>query len=183
MLNYYSYIKSQKWKNKRLEFLARKFYWKCMCCAEKIQEHEVIIHHLRYDNLWKERMNDLVAICRACHDAIHFEGVEKLELTVETTWWRYSKLRFKLQEMHNKRIQKSKRKSETIKKWWKNWLAKYLARRERKRKVRLDQKWNNPNFNKEKKKFEYNPRNPLKKKTEQEVLKEHWIKIVWARKK
>lgn len=153
MINYYSYIRSQEWKKKKWEFLARKFFWKCMCCAEKMTAYEVEIHHLRYDNLWRERMNDLVAICRSCHDAIHFDEWKKLELTPETTWWWYSKLRFKLQSMHNKRIQEAKEKNEKLRNWKKSWLAKNLARKERKRKARLNQKWSHPNFDKEKKKF------------------------------
>lgn len=73
--------------------------------------------------------------------------------------------------MHNKRIKKAKNKNEELRKGKRTSLAKNLARRERKRKARLEQKWNHPNFNKEKKKFEYNPRYPVKKKTEEEVLK------------
>lgn len=162
--------------------MAKKFRGKCMCCANHLEQYEVIIHHLRYDNLWRERMNDLVAICRSCHDAIHFEWWEKLELTHDTTWWRYASLRFRLQEMHNTRIQRAKQKNEELRgKPHKRWRK----CRPLKSKRNYEKKLNNPSYNREKQKFEYTPyvQKFISKREKQEILNSKWVKIISIRKK
>lgn len=62
------YLKSAAWKRKRYLVLKRD-NWRCAYCGGKATE----VHHKKYakNNIGKEPIEWLVAICKSCHDAIH----------------------------------------------------------------------------------------------------------------
>ena len=65
MLNYQKYMRSKEWKVKREEKLEACDH-KCECeggCYRKATQ----IHHLHYDTLGEESMEDLQALCPKCH--------------------------------------------------------------------------------------------------------------------
>jgi len=63
---YQEYLRSEHWKKRRKE------YWKthksyCFCCNGYATE----LHHNNYSRLGKEKDEDLVPICRNCHEECH----------------------------------------------------------------------------------------------------------------
>ena len=62
-VNYNEYIKSDKWRTKRLECLKRDNY-QCQKCGTAIN---LVIHHTTYDRLGNEDIGDLVTLCKDCH--------------------------------------------------------------------------------------------------------------------
>ena len=62
-----AYLSSPEWKAKRKLVLKRDNYT-CQGCGS-IGALEC--HHIRYDNLTQEPLEDLVMLCRKCHGAIH----------------------------------------------------------------------------------------------------------------
>ena len=139
-----------------------------MCCGNAVQEWELNIHHLRYDTLGRERMNDLVAVCVPCHTAIHFEKGKKLENSDHVTAGRFFKIRKQLQNLNFKPIrtdQHAKRKRRTIRKKQKE-LAITISKNEEKRNK-------NPNYDPVNKKFIYTPYVSKKKLRMNDLLKIH----------
>jgi hypothetical protein len=66
--NYYHnvYLNSKEWKEKRN--LIMDFYnHKCNDCNSKATD----IHHLTYENIFKEKFEDLIPLCRNCHNKRH----------------------------------------------------------------------------------------------------------------
>lgn len=63
---YNEYLKSSEWKEKRLLVLKRDKF-KCQSCGG-IGQH---IHHLSYETVFNEDINDLVTLCINCHKSIH----------------------------------------------------------------------------------------------------------------
>lgn len=62
------YIRSSPiWNQKRKERLKIDRYTCYDCGAATNLE----VHHITYKRLYKEEMEDLVSLCRSCHDAIH----------------------------------------------------------------------------------------------------------------
>ena len=73
-INYLRYIKSKKWFRKRLEvYQVQK---ECFGCGIK---NNLDVHHLTYKNLGKEKLEDLITLCRKCHSEVHYEREEKLK--------------------------------------------------------------------------------------------------------
>jgi len=66
-VEYRAYIKSTSWYAKRLERLELDNY-KCQKCGT---EYDLIVHHITYKNLGAETMEQLVSLCRSCHQAVH----------------------------------------------------------------------------------------------------------------
>ena len=75
-VNYHDYIKSDKWKTKRLECLKRDNY-QCQKCGTAIN---LVIHHSTYDRLGNEDMGDLVTLCKDCHKKVHENDLRNREL-------------------------------------------------------------------------------------------------------
>ena len=61
------YLHSVDWKHKRSLVLARDNY-KCVYCHRTTSLH---VHHIRYTNLGKEPLEDLITVCEHCHSRIH----------------------------------------------------------------------------------------------------------------
>lgn len=64
--NYVEYLKSDLWQEKRREYVASDRPQKCRCGKPR---HS--IHHLTYERLGCELMEDLEAICDTCHAREH----------------------------------------------------------------------------------------------------------------
>jgi hypothetical protein len=66
---YKSYLKTKHWKNKQ------KIKKCCFICGSKENLH---LHHNTYNNLWKEKYEDLICLCREHHFGLHnFTGTYK----------------------------------------------------------------------------------------------------------
>lgn len=61
------YMKSEMWQSKRLEVLRRDNH-KCVVCNKK---DNLDIHHISYENVGNESLDDLVTVCRKHHQLIH----------------------------------------------------------------------------------------------------------------
>ncbi len=65
---YLEYIASPQWRKKKEAFKKSKHFKNgCFVCGS----NKVDIHHKTYKRFGAERLPDLVALCRACHDTIH----------------------------------------------------------------------------------------------------------------
>jgi 5-methylcytosine-specific restriction endonuclease McrA len=64
---YLTYLQSDKWKAKRTLVLIRDHN----LCQQCRIEPALDIHHLTYDNLYNEPLEDLQSLCRECHINIH----------------------------------------------------------------------------------------------------------------
>lgn len=65
-MTYEEYINSSQWKDKRLRRL-RKDKFRCRTCWN---EDNLQVHHLTYERLGHEEIDDLITLCRECHEAI-----------------------------------------------------------------------------------------------------------------
>jgi 5-methylcytosine-specific restriction endonuclease McrA len=64
---YIEYLKSDKWKNLRLKILERDNNL-CQKCKTNQACH---VHHLTYERLGRENLEDLISICLDCHTQEH----------------------------------------------------------------------------------------------------------------
>lgn len=65
----FGYLKSDKWKNVRLETLVRES-GKCQICSQESISNDA--HHMWYpENIWETTSDHLVILCRPCHDFLH----------------------------------------------------------------------------------------------------------------
>lgn len=64
--DYREYLRSREWKEKRNERLRYDKY-KCRECGREA----VTVHHLTYERLGNEDIDDLISLCRECHKAKH----------------------------------------------------------------------------------------------------------------
>lgn len=64
------YMKSSAWKSKRESILSDANYACVGCGAEA-----TVVHHVRYDNLFVEKPEDLQALCAGCHARQHPEKI------------------------------------------------------------------------------------------------------------
>jgi len=64
---YQRYLQSPEWQDKRLQVLQRDKYRCVDCGARKRLE----VHHTSYARIFKEDLDDLITLCRACHEEEH----------------------------------------------------------------------------------------------------------------
>lgn len=64
---YSNYIQSNEWKIIRKKVLIRDNNL-CQVCKKNSAEE---VHHLTYDNLFREELEDLLSVCKTCHKEIH----------------------------------------------------------------------------------------------------------------
>lgn len=65
--NYHEYLRSEKWKKKRLRAL-KSAGFRCNICK---CDGPLQVHHKTYRRLGFERLRDLQVVCGACHKKIH----------------------------------------------------------------------------------------------------------------
>jgi 5-methylcytosine-specific restriction endonuclease McrA len=63
---YQEYLKSDKWKAKRLRVLQRDNFI-CQKCGDRAWQ----VHHKTYERIFNEHPSDLVSLCGDCHKDIH----------------------------------------------------------------------------------------------------------------
>lgn len=63
---YLNYLLSDAWKDKR--DLMIKLKKKCEMCGET---KDLQVHHLNYLNVGNEGQDDLIVLCRDCHNKLH----------------------------------------------------------------------------------------------------------------
>jgi hypothetical protein len=69
---YEEYLKTEHWQKIRKEALLRAGYRCQLCNAAKPLD----VHHRTYERLGEERPDDVIAICRDCHERHHGKGVD-----------------------------------------------------------------------------------------------------------
>jgi 5-methylcytosine-specific restriction endonuclease McrA len=68
MVDYNEYMKSPAWDKKRRARLKKDNYT-CQDCDAK--DKPLDVHHITYERLGRERMSDLISVCRNCHEERH----------------------------------------------------------------------------------------------------------------
>lgn len=63
-----TYLQSAEWQALRNQVLLRDHH---TCCKCGLSPSSLDIHHIRYDHLGKEPLEDLVSLCRKCHQEVH----------------------------------------------------------------------------------------------------------------
>lgn len=72
---YDTYIGSSKaWKEKRAAVLERDHY-RCKICGSCMDLH---VHHVTYERLYHEELDDLITLCGKCHRRLHVYNRAKL---------------------------------------------------------------------------------------------------------
>lgn len=74
---YKTYLKSDKWKRKRIKVLERDNY-KCKACETNKATQ---VHHTSYEFVYDEPLFDLVSVCKPCHDKIESIKLENKGLS------------------------------------------------------------------------------------------------------
>ena len=69
---YSQYLNSKEWDEKRKIKLIESDY-KCQRCGEK---QNLQVHHKHYENIKKEKPEDLVVLCDVCHEMAHEDPLE-----------------------------------------------------------------------------------------------------------
>ncbi|MCP4986889.1 MAG: HNH endonuclease [Colwellia sp.] len=67
---YLNYLQSQEWQDKRQEVFNLRGR-ECERCGKDLNRKRADVHHKTYENLFKERMEDLEVLCRPCHEDEH----------------------------------------------------------------------------------------------------------------
>lgn len=65
--DYDNYLQSPQWRNKRQELFNERGK-KCEHCGATTQIH---VHHIHYRNLGNEKLEDLMVLCKSCHEEEH----------------------------------------------------------------------------------------------------------------
>lgn len=65
---YHEYLSSEEWKKKRLERLKIDKFT-CQNCGNKSSRLDV--HHITYETLYNESINDIITLCHPCHFKLH----------------------------------------------------------------------------------------------------------------
>lgn len=73
---YLEYLKSEEWLNLKLEVI-RIRGCKCEGCGAKKKPSELELHHLTYERLFRELLEDLKLLCAWCHGKAHKLPVKK----------------------------------------------------------------------------------------------------------
>jgi len=66
-ISYAAYLASPEWAAKRQLVFQRDFYL-CRSCPLGLAE---IVHHLTYERVYHELLEDLISLCYECHWGIH----------------------------------------------------------------------------------------------------------------
>jgi hypothetical protein len=69
--SYADYLRSLEWQAKKETYKRHpktpKWCFACFELAEPIGYRFFDFHHIRYDNIFNERLEDLILLCRPCH--------------------------------------------------------------------------------------------------------------------
>lgn len=123
---YRAYIQSEAWRQKRRDFFASNLWrtypagkragkFVCYACGS---DERLDIHHRSYARLGNERIsNDLICVCRSCHNRIHqLERQEGVQLRQATKLVRLEHENAdranSFKKKHKRKMEKKKRKEE-----------------------------------------------------------------------
>jgi hypothetical protein len=67
---YTNYLKSQSWKDKRIEAIHHHGSM-CQGCKCELPFNLIEVHHITYERLGNEKMSDLRIYCKSCHEEEH----------------------------------------------------------------------------------------------------------------
>lgn len=70
---YLAYLASPEWRA-RVEAAKRRAGWRCQLCNVDRWFARLDVHHRTYERLGRERDEDLLVLCRHCHDIFHANG-------------------------------------------------------------------------------------------------------------
>ena len=76
---YKQYLKSTQWQLKRQQVFNRALknansknkYGVCEKCGYEPYKECLQVHHLNYDNVYNEHLEDLILLCPYCHKDVH----------------------------------------------------------------------------------------------------------------
>jgi len=87
-ITYHEFLKSSEWFTLRENVKARDCN-QCRVCNKKT---ELVVHHKTYER-WRLCLSeDLMTVCKKCHEKIHFDEGKKIELTKESLKKRLKKV-------------------------------------------------------------------------------------------
>ena len=72
-IEYSAYMNSPEWKKNRYPALVRDGFKCAMCGTAK----NLIVHHITYERLGHENMDDLITLCKGCHAKVHENDLSK----------------------------------------------------------------------------------------------------------
>lgn len=78
-IDHQEYINSPKWKAKRQMVLERDNF-RCRKCGTG---KNLDVHHITYENIGNEPLDDLVTLCRNCHEEVHKYDFENKKFEAE----------------------------------------------------------------------------------------------------
>ena len=73
--DYGEYLQTDHWREIR-EVVGYINHYHCEVCGKAIRMNEASVHHLNYKRLGCENMDDVVFLCKDCHEKVH--GLNKL---------------------------------------------------------------------------------------------------------
>ena len=68
------YMEQEEWQVRRVQALTRAGY-KCQACSRR--DTTLDVHHNSYENYGNERPQDLIVLCRPCHQRLHNDPMEE----------------------------------------------------------------------------------------------------------
>lgn len=67
--SYSAYLRSKHWRLFKKKFKTSKYYrGKCFICSRDKMLH---LHHITYVRIGKERLTDVIELCKCCHRNVH----------------------------------------------------------------------------------------------------------------
>lgn len=71
-MTYKQYLKTHHWQAIRKQAIEYAEY-KCQLCNNS---KNLDVHHNTYENLWNEKLRDLIVLCKKCHNLFHDDFIE-----------------------------------------------------------------------------------------------------------
>ncbi|KKL98508.1 hypothetical protein LCGC14_1823690 [marine sediment metagenome] len=72
--SYKAYLSSTEWQEKRELVLKRD-----KCCQHCNSTDNLLVHHITYEHIFHEHMEDLITLCKKCHFKEHPELLNKIQ--------------------------------------------------------------------------------------------------------
>ena len=104
--NYNEYLNSFAWK--AIKQVKLEQAPNCEVCWLKANS----VHHLSYERLWKEQVNDIVSICYDCHRQCHYINWFQIKNSEKVLRARFKELTHNVNYVNNWAIQKDSHKEE-----------------------------------------------------------------------
>ena len=69
--NRIAYLRTNHWQHRRLMAL-RRAGWRCQVCNEEASKGKPLdVHHRTYERRGAEKAEDVIVLCRRCHELFH----------------------------------------------------------------------------------------------------------------